>query len=155
MKRMLMMTVAGVFTAAMVHAQDATQSLIDQFRAQGYTHIEVKRGLGQIKIEGYRAGVSREIVVDLATGAIVKDESESAREPIGSPDDIEIKDENRDFLDDDHDDDHDDDDHGRRGHHDDDDDHDDDHDDDDDDDDHGDDHDDDDGDDDDDEEDDD
>lgn len=61
-------------TAPAVMAQSIAEQAVAHLRAQGYTHIEVKTLGGQIKVEGYRGGMEREIIYDAVTGAILKEE---------------------------------------------------------------------------------
>lgn len=105
MKRMFTMTAAGLLYATTALAQDPVQSLIAQFQNYGYTHIEVKRGPSQIKIEGVLNGMEREIVVDAATGAILKDETERADRVSGDGSRVEVENDDEDFVGDDDDDD--------------------------------------------------
>lgn len=69
-----LLAAAFALAASVAMAQDATQALIDQFQADGYTHIEVKRGTKQIKIEAIKGTEKIEIIIDAATGAVVKRE---------------------------------------------------------------------------------
>jgi hypothetical protein len=50
-------------------------NVIAELRAQGYSFIEIERGATQLKAEGVRGGEQVEIVYDLATGRIIKQET--------------------------------------------------------------------------------
>lgn len=50
-------------------------SVIADFRARGYDFIEIERGATQLKAEGIRGTEELEIVYDLATGRIIKQET--------------------------------------------------------------------------------
>ena len=47
--RLFMMTAAAAFSATMAFGQITTDSIVTDFQEQGYTHIEIKVGLTQIK----------------------------------------------------------------------------------------------------------
>lgn len=77
MKRTTFLAVAFALAAGMAFAQDATQAMIDQFKADGYTRIEVKTGASQTKIEAIKDGQKVEVVVDNATGEVIKRETQA------------------------------------------------------------------------------
>jgi hypothetical protein len=99
MKRFLMTTATVIFaaTAAATAAVAATtpESIVDDFKAQGYVAIEVKVGPTQIKAEAVKDGVKVEVVYDKATGQVLKSETEAAGTV--SPG-VEISYEDRDFV---------------------------------------------------------
>ncbi len=77
MKRTTLMAAVFALAATVALAQDATQSLIDQYQADGYTRIEVKVGPTQTKIEAIKGSTKVEVVIDNATGAVLKQETEA------------------------------------------------------------------------------
>lgn len=77
MKRTTFLAAAFALAAGMAFAQDATQVLVDQFKADGYTRIEVKTGSTLTKIEAIRDGQKVEVVVDNATGEVIKRETQA------------------------------------------------------------------------------
>ncbi len=77
MKRTAFLAATFALAAGMAFAQDATQAMIDQFKADGYTRIEVKTGASQTKIEAIRDGQKVEVVVDNATGEVIKRETQA------------------------------------------------------------------------------
>jgi hypothetical protein len=129
MKRLMLLSSALVLSASMSFAAVTANDLVTSYQAQGFTRIEVKTGLTQIKVEAVKGTTKLEVIYDAATGAILKQESERARRSDRGTG-VELSTENRDFLDG-SDDDWDDDDHSSNYDHDDDhssnDDHDDDH----------------------------
>jgi len=78
-----------------------TNALIDSLQSQGYTRIEVKKGLSQVKIEAIRGTEKVEVVYDKETGAVLKSETETVQpgDDVAAGVSIETRDE--DFLDDD------------------------------------------------------
>ncbi len=78
-----------------------TNALIDSLQSQGYTRIEVKNGLSQVKIEAIRGTEKVEVVYDKETGAVLKSETETVQpgDDVAAGVSIETRDE--DFLDDD------------------------------------------------------
>lgn len=77
MKRTTFMAAAFALAAAAAPAQDATQAAVDQFKADGYTRIEVETGPTQTKIEAIKGDTKVEVVIDNATGAVLKRETEA------------------------------------------------------------------------------
>jgi hypothetical protein len=55
------------------------QQLADAFLNDGYTRVEVKVGATQAKVEAIRGNIKVEVTYDLATGDILKRETESVR----------------------------------------------------------------------------
>ena len=109
MKTKLFMSVAAAaLTASMAFAQSSTDNLVAQLQEQGYTRIEIKRGPRQLKVEAIRGKTKREMVYDIATGALLKDEQEGVNSGDDTTPGVEIETESGDFLDDDDDDDNDD-----------------------------------------------
>ena len=98
MKRILLMTAALIVAGTMASAAITAQSLVDTFKAQGYTRIEVKTGLTQIKLEAVKGTTKVETIYDMATGQALKTETEA----VGVFDDtapgVELSNRNRDFL---------------------------------------------------------
>lgn len=117
MKSLLATTsIALVLTAGAAKAETIANQVINQLSAEGYTRIEVKNGLTQVKVEAIRYGYQLEIIYDAATGAILKQEVE----PVESGDDtapgISVTNRAKDFYDKDVGEDHDDDDHDEDDH---------------------------------------
>ena len=98
MKRILLMTAALIVAGTMASAAITAQSLVDTFKAQGYTRIEVKTGLTQIKLEAVKGTTKVETIYNMATGQVLKTETEA----VGVFDDtapgVELSNRNRDFL---------------------------------------------------------
>jgi hypothetical protein len=112
MKRLLLTTAAFAFAATMATAAINTDDLVADFQAEGYTRVEVKVGLSQIKVEAIKGEVKREVIYDIESGAILKDETETVEADDDTAPGVEIKNVDKDFVDgdDEQDDDDDDDD---------------------------------------------
>ena len=78
-----------------------TNALIDSLQSQGYTRIEVKNGLSQVKIEAIRGTEKVEVVYDKETGAVLKSETETVQPGDDLAAGISIETRDEDFLDDD------------------------------------------------------
>lgn len=100
MKTKMNLMIAGMILAAsMASAAVNTQTLVADLRAQGYTWIEVKRGLTQIKIEAIKGATKVETIVDAATGTVLKREVEAASAAEQGRTGVEVSNRNRDFID--------------------------------------------------------
>lgn len=71
--------------------------LVTAYQNDGFSSIEVTTGLTQIKVEAVKDGTRLEVVYDIATGAILKQESRAAR-PQDTRGGVEIDREARDFT---------------------------------------------------------
>jgi hypothetical protein len=80
-------------------------NVIADFRARGYDFIEIERGATQLKAEGIRGTEELEIVYDLATGRIIKQETSRADAEYIGRTGIEFDVSNASFVGDDDDDD--------------------------------------------------
>lgn len=97
----LVLTLAGLPAAA----QSVSQELVNRFRSEGFTHIEVRNGLTQTKVEAYRGSQKVEVIVDRATGAVLKSETETVEERRAGSGSLTVSSRNRDFVREDEDDD--------------------------------------------------
>ena len=99
MKTKLKLMIAGmVLSAGMAMAAVTTEQVISDLQAEGYTWIEVKRGPTQIKVEAVKGTTKIETIIDTATGAVLKTESETASAAEQSRVGVQVRDRNRDFL---------------------------------------------------------
>lgn len=76
MKRTIVSVVLAVaaWGASSAIAQEAADEIVARLRAEGYEVREVEQTLlGRIRIEAVRDGQQREVVVDQATGEILRD----------------------------------------------------------------------------------
>jgi len=56
-----------------------TQALVSGLQADGYTQIEAKTGVSQVKVEAVRRSEKFELVYDRATGGVLKSEAQAER----------------------------------------------------------------------------
>ena len=127
MKRSLMMTAALIFAGSMSFAAINTDTIATDLQAQGYTRVEIKKGISQVKVEAIRGTEKLEVIYDIETGAILKREVETVRPGENTAPGVSVRERNRDFVrgrsnddddddsDDDSDDDNDDDNSGHGG----------------------------------------
>lgn len=99
MKRTTFMAAVFALAASVALAQDATQAAVDQFKADGYTRIEVKVGPTQTKIEAIKGDTKTEVVIDNATGAVLKRETEAIRPGENVTPGVFVDSDNDDFVD--------------------------------------------------------
>jgi len=86
----------GVSTFAM--AQTVSEQVISQLRGEGFTYFEVKNGPTQVKIEAIRGNEEVEVIYDLATGALLKQEMGRAGADEQGLSGIETDQEDEDFV---------------------------------------------------------
>jgi hypothetical protein len=96
-------------TTALAQGNPFSAQVIENLQELGYEYIEVKSGPTQLKVEAVRGSDKLEVIYDLATGQILKQETEDAGDDYVGRTGVEFEDEDRDFLDSDDSDDDDDD----------------------------------------------
>jgi hypothetical protein len=97
MKRLMLLSTALIFSASVSMAAVSPEDLVAAYQAKGYTNIEVKTGLTQIKVEAVKGVQKVEVIYDAATGEILTQEfGRSDRDERGTK--VEISNEDRDFL---------------------------------------------------------
>lgn len=99
MKRTLLCTAAFIFAGHMAFAAITADSVVTDLLADGYTRIEVKQGPTQIKVEAIRGTEKLEIVYDIESGAILKQEVETVRPGENTAPGVRIRDRDEDFVD--------------------------------------------------------
>ncbi|MGR3342442.1 MAG: hypothetical protein ACU0DI_04320 [Paracoccaceae bacterium] len=67
MKRLMIAVSAALFSATMAFAEIDTDGLVLQLQAQGYTTIDIKIGLTQVKIEAIQGDTKLEAIYDRET----------------------------------------------------------------------------------------
>lgn len=94
---------AAAFYATIASAAITTDQIVSEFQAEGYTFIEVTKGISQFKVEAVRGSEKLEVVYDAETGAILKSELEDAGDDANRTG-VKIRERARDFVrgDDDH-----------------------------------------------------
>jgi len=104
-KTLFPLTTAALLMGSVAIADPFAEAVVKNLQDLGYDYIEVKRGQSQLKAEAVRGDRKLEVVYDLATGQIISREDEWADDDYVGRSGVEIRTENRDFLDDDDDDD--------------------------------------------------
>ena len=98
MKRTIFFTAAaGILAGSLAMADALTDQVVADLQGQGFTAIEVKNGLSQMKVEAIRDNLKVEVVYDRATGQILKQEQESAAGETIRPG-VSIREEDKDFV---------------------------------------------------------
>ena len=97
--KLMMFTAALALSTGMAAAAITGTGVLTKFQSEGYTYIEVKEGLTQIKVEAVRGTSYIEVIYDKATGAVIKTESgtASAEDAVQTGTSVRIV--NRDFED--------------------------------------------------------
>ncbi|GLS85657.1 hypothetical protein GCM10010873_06300 [Cypionkella aquatica] len=95
----LMMTALFGLWASTAQAAITTQDVVKTYQDAAYSHIDVKEGPTQIKVEAVKDGVKVEVVYDKASGAEVKRETETTGSTVGGTG-VEVSTEDDDFTDD-------------------------------------------------------
>jgi hypothetical protein len=100
MKNLLLTTTAlfGLM-AGVAAATPFTDQVVSGLQAQGYDHIEIVQGLTQLKVEAIRGNSQVEIIYDLATGAVLKQETNTVAAGTDNSPGVEIDTDDGDFID--------------------------------------------------------
>lgn len=99
MKRTLMMTAAFIFGGHMAFAAMTTDSIVSDLTEQGYTRIEIKTGPTQIKVEAIRGTEKLEVIYDIESGKVLKQETEVVEAGDDTAPGVEISSDDEDFVD--------------------------------------------------------
>ena len=96
--KLKLMIAAFALSGSMAMAAVSTEQVISDYQAQGYSWIEVKRGPTQIKVEAVKGSTKVETVIDIATGAVLKTETEAASARDMGRTGVQLRDRDRDFV---------------------------------------------------------
>ena len=125
-QRLLPFAAAAMMAGTGAGADPFVDAVVKNFQDMGYQFVEIERGRSQLKAEGVRGNQELEVIYDLATGRIIRQETGRADDSYVGRSGVEISSRDRDFtgsgsgrgrddFDDDNDDDDDDDDDDRSG----------------------------------------
>ena len=89
---------AAALLAGPALAQGITDQVVAGLQAQGFTRIEVKEGPSQVKVEAIRGDTEVEYVYDLATGALLSQETGRVDAGDDTAPGVEYDTEDRDFV---------------------------------------------------------
>lgn len=97
--RNLMCSAAALMLLSATQAPAAItgQDIVNQFQSSGYKGIEVTVGPTQAKVEAVKDGIKVETVYDLATGDVVKSETQAAEADDDVSDKVEMHTTDKDF----------------------------------------------------------
>ncbi len=100
MKKHLLTTAAvlGLFAGAAA-ATPFTDQVVSGLQAQGFDHIEIVEGSTQLKVEAIRGTTTFEIIYDLATGTVLKQETGTVEAGTDATPGVEIASDDGDFVD--------------------------------------------------------
>ena len=99
MKKFLLTTTAVIgLIASAAAATPFTDQVVSGLQAQGFDRIEIVQGTTQLKVEAIRGTTKVEIIYDLATGAVLKQETETVVAGDDTTPGIEIDTEDGDFI---------------------------------------------------------
>jgi hypothetical protein len=100
MKKLLLTTTAFFgLLAGVASATPFTDQVITGLQAQGFDHIEIVQGVTQLKVEAIRGTSTVEIVYDLATGTVLKQETGTVEPGNDTTPGVEIASDDTDFVD--------------------------------------------------------
>jgi hypothetical protein len=85
------------FSSTMALGAITTDQLIAEYQTNGYSYIEVKSGLSQIKVEAVKDGKRIEVIYDIATGAPIKTSTYSVGTIVTPDPGVRLRNTNRDF----------------------------------------------------------
>ncbi len=103
MKTLFTTTAAAALIAGAGLAQTFADKVVADLQDNGYTYVEIKQGPTQLKAEGIRGTEKIEVIYDITTGEILKQEVETAEADEIGLSGVEFDRRNRDFLDDERD----------------------------------------------------
>ena len=98
MKLRVLGLVAALMMASPALAAWDVDAITQQFQADGFTRIEVKIGPTQAKVEAIKEGTKVEVIYDLATGDVLKRESEVISADDSSATGVFVRNTVRDFI---------------------------------------------------------
>jgi hypothetical protein len=79
-------------------AEINVDSLVADYQAQGFTRIEIRNGLTQTKVEAIRGTEKVEIILDRASGEVLKTETETVGAFEDKTPGVSIRERKRDFV---------------------------------------------------------
>jgi hypothetical protein len=96
---MFALSASATLLGAAATADPFVDAVVSNLRSLGYEYIEIDRGLTQAKAEAVRGTQKIEVIYDIATGQILKQEYETAGPGYFGRRGVEIDFERRDYLD--------------------------------------------------------
>ncbi|EKD60029.1 MAG: hypothetical protein ACD_54C00983G0003 [uncultured bacterium] len=97
--RLMMFTAAVTFSATMASAAITANDVVATYQSQGYTYVQVKDGISQIKVEAIKDGVKLEVIYDKASGNVISQETRAVQGSEAGLSGVEVQHSNGDFDD--------------------------------------------------------
>lgn len=98
MSRLKLLATAFVLSAGTAFAAVTPEQIAADYTAQGYTRVEIRTGPTQMKVEAIRGTEKLEVIIDTATGTVLKSETETVGAFENTRPGVSVRDRNRDFL---------------------------------------------------------
>jgi hypothetical protein len=98
MPKLKLLATALILSAGAAYAAVTPEQIAAGYTAQGYTRVEIKTGPTQMKVEAIRGTEKLEVIIDTATGAVLKTETEAVGAFENTRPGVSVRDRNRDFL---------------------------------------------------------
>ena len=99
MKKILLASVATLaLSAGTAMASSFTDQIVAGLQSQGFARIEILEGTTQVKVEAIRGTTKLELIYDLATGAVLKQETATIDGTEDVTPGVEIETEDGDFI---------------------------------------------------------
>lgn len=98
MKLRVLGLVAALMMSTPALAAWDVDAITQQYKADGFTRIEIKIGPTQAKVEAIKDGTKVEVIYDLASGDVLKRESEVISADESSATGVSVRNTERDFL---------------------------------------------------------
>ena len=96
--RLMLFTAALALSAGMARAAITGNDVVRSYQEAAYSHIEVKEGPTQIKVEAIKDGVVIEVVYDKVSGEVIKTESRNASADETGRTGVELRTTREDFI---------------------------------------------------------
>ncbi len=98
MKRKIALLALGLVFGGHTAFAVTTEAVIADLQAEGYSRVEVKVGLTQMKVEAIRGTEKLEMVVLSETGQVLKSEAGQVRPGENTTPGVSVRERNRDFV---------------------------------------------------------
>ena len=98
MKRIFLIAALFAMPALSAQAQVTADQLATAYQSDGYSRIEVTRGLDQIKVEAIKGEQKIEVIYDAASGDILKSETSTVGANDNTRPGVKLRNKNRNFV---------------------------------------------------------
>jgi hypothetical protein len=87
-----------LMSTTFAHAAWDAKAVAQQYLDQGYTRVEIKVGITQAKVEAIKGTTKLEVIIDLATGEVLRSETEATRAGENVTPGVFVRNDDDDFL---------------------------------------------------------